>query len=452
MSEPLSPEAIIEAVEASPHRKVKVAITDIDGILRGKFMQKEKFLSAVEGGFGFCDVVFGWDSADECYDNVSVTGWHSGYPDAPARIDLSTYRTIPWEDDVPFFLADFVDADGPYPVCPRQLLKTVIARVEDAGYHPSFGMEFEWWNFEETPRSIHEKGFKNLTPLTPGMFGYSILRASLRDDFFTALFDQLTDFDVPIEGLHTETGPGVYEAAILYGPALTAGDRATLFKTGAKQIAYRLGIIATFMARWNTDLPGSSGHLHQSLWRDGANLFHDPQGEHAMSDVFRHYIAGQMRCLPEILPMFAPTVNSFKRLCPGFWAPTKVTWSVDNRTVALRALPGGAASSRLETRVPGADANPYLAIAAALAAGFYGVQNKLELTEPPVQGNGYEADAVELPGSLRDAATRMRDSALARELFGDAFVDHYAASRLWEARRFEQAVTDWELERYLEII
>jgi glutamine synthetase len=454
MSE-MTNEEIVAELKSSDVQKVRVAIVDIDGVLRGKVMHKDKFLSAVDGGFGFCTVVFGWDCADLCYDHVDYTGWHTGYPDAEVEVDLQTYRTIPWEDGVPFFLGHFVkDGGKPLEVCPRQVLRQVVEKSEAAGYKPLFGTEFEWFNFKETPQSLHDKSFTNLAPITPGMFGYSILRSSMNSGFFSALMDDLLAFGVPVEGLHTETGPGVYEAAILYSDALEAADRAVLFKTGAKEIAYRFGIVPTFMAKWHVDLPGSSGHMHQSLQGPGGkNLFYEGSDPMKMSDVFRSYLAGQMLLLPELLPFYAPTINSYKRLVEGAWAPTRVTWSGDNRTASLRVISGGEKSTRLETRVTGADFNPYLGIAAALASGLYGVQNNLKLEDAPVVGNAYEAhDAVRLPGNLYDAAVKMKESKIAREIFGDGFIDHFATTRIWEWRQFQKAVTDWELKRYFEII
>lgn len=447
-------EEILAALRGdNPPGKVRVAIADLDGVLRGKFMHRKKFLSALDGGFGFCNVVFGWDSADVCYDHVDYTGWHTGYPDAEVRLAPETARRVPWQDDVPFYLGDFVTADGdPLPICPRQVLKKQIARSRAGGFEPMFGIEFEWFNFQETPESLANKNHVNPTPLTPGMFGYSILRSSLNHEFFSALMDDLDAFGVPLEGLHTETGPGVYEAAIAVDGALEAADRAVLFKTGAKEIAYRFGIMPTFMAKWDASLPGCSGHMHQSLWGGGANLFYDADDPLKMSPLFKHYLAGQLALLPDLLPFYAPTINSYKRLVEGLWAPTRVTWAVDNRTAALRVIPGSAKSTRLETRVSGSDINPYLSVAAALASGLYGIEHKLELQEPVV-GNAYAVkDAVRLPGDLREAAQRMSDSAIARELFGDAFIDHFATTRLWEWRQYQQAVTQWELQRYFEII
>ncbi len=454
MSGHRKPADVLDEVRKAPGQKVKVAITDVDGILRGKYIHKEKFLSAAESGFGFCNVVFGWDSADVCYDNAAYTGWHSGYPDALARIDLASYRTVPWDGGVPFFLADFEDGSGkPLGVCPRQLYKRVLARAAARGLVPDAGLEYEWFNFQETPQSWAEKAYRSPQPLTPGMFGYSILRAAHNRPYFTALFDELAAFGVPLEGLHTETGPGVFEAAILHTPGLEAADRAVLFKTAVKEIAQRFGIMPTFMARWSRDLPGCGCHLHQSLSRDGQNVFHEEKDAHRMSATFQSYLAGQLKALPELLPFFAPTVNSYKRLVEGFWAPTRVTWGVDNRTVAFRVIPGSAKSTRLEVRVGGADLNPYLALAASVAAGLWGIEEGLELEEPPVTGSGYDAEAaVRLPRTLQEATDRLERSRLARELLGDEFVEHFVRTREWEWRQAQLAVTDWELRRYFEII
>jgi glutamine synthetase len=447
---------ILEYVKKYPGAKVKFAVTDIDGILRGKIISVEKFMTLVEDGSGFCNVVFGWDSADVLYDNTSYTGWHTGYPDAHAKADINTFRSLPWEDNIPFFLGDFTGKDGKaLNVCPRSLLKKIGGHAEKLGYHPIFSQEFEWFNFRETPQSIHEKDFKNPEPLTPGMFGYSLLRPSLNQNFFHELFDQLTAAGIPLEGLHTETGPGVYEAAIQYSDVVEAADRAVLFKTWVKELAYKYGIMASFMAKWNEKLPGCGGHIHQSLWSKDKkkNLFYDEKAKDHISETMKSYIAGQLYCLPHILPMYAPTINSFKRLVEGAWAPTTLTWGIDNRTTTLRALPGSPKSSRLETRVPGADVNPYLAMSAALASGLYGVKNKMKLNVSAVKGNGYlEKGNGILPGTLEKATSAMKNSALAKELFGEEFVNHFVSTREWECRQYAKVVTDWELRRYFEII
>jgi len=452
----MTEEQIKAYLEENDIQKIKFAFADIDGALRGKVIHKKKFLDGLAGGYGFCDVVWGWDSSDAVYDNVKLTGWHTGYPDQPCRIDLSTFRTVPWDEEIPFFLGDFSKADGnDLPACGRSLLKRITKQCGEMGFHAEFAQEFEWFNFNETPQSLKEKSFTNLESLTPGMFGYSILRTSQNDAFYNDLFDLLLQFNVPLEGLHTETGPGVYEAAILHDEVIAAADKAVLFKTAVKEIAYKHGIMATFMAKWTENLPGCSGHIHQSLWSDDKtkNLFYNADDQYNMSDLNKHYLAGQLYCLPQILPMYAPTINSYKRLVEGAWAPTTVTWGVDNRTTALRVIHTSENYTRLETRIPGSDTNPYLAMAAALASGLYGIKNKLPLNIPPTDGNGYEDKRNgSLSSNLFDAATIMRGSALAKELFGEAFVDHFTNTRLWEWRQFGKSVTDWELKRYFEII
>jgi glutamine synthetase len=452
----MNKKSIIDYVKQHPSRKVKIAIADIDGILRGKYISVEKFLSVVDGQTGICDVVFGWDANDLAYENTEYTGWHTGYPDAPATIDINTFRKIPWENDLPFFLAELTDQKGkPSYVCPRQLVKKVLEDANKMQYHPIFSQEFEWFNFLETPHSANEKKFKDLTPLTPGMFGYSILRSTLQNPFLTDLFELLNKFNIPLEGLHTETGPGVLEAAIHYAPLLESADRAILFKSSVKEIAYKHNIMATFMAKISEQLPGCGGHVHQSLWdKTGKkNLFYSDKDKDHMSDVMKCYVAGQLFCLPHILPMFAPTINSYKRLVEGAWAPTTLTWAVDNRTVALRVLSESSKSCRLETRVIGSDVNPYLAMAASLASGLHGIKMKMKLKQPKTVGNGYQDFSNgTLPDNLDDATQLMKNSTVAKEILGDKFVEHFTQTRVWEWKQHLKAVTDWEYKRYFEII
>jgi glutamine synthetase len=447
---------IIALLKEQKHEKIKVAIIDIDGVARGKFMSKNKFISALESEFGFCQVVFGWDMSDACYDNVKVTGWHTGYGDMEAKIDPSTIRTIPWEDDIPFFIADFdTTANDKNYVCPRTLLKKVIAEAEDMNFKPLFSQEFEWFNYRESSTSLYEKNFQNLNPITSGMFGYSLLKMAENDAYFSDLFDLMKDFNIPLEGLHTETGPGVTEAAIEYSDILEAADRAALFKLAAKQIGFKHGIISSFMAKQISSLPGCSGHIHQSLWdmEKKKNLFYDDSKAYEISDIMKSYIAGQLICLPEILPMFAPTINSYKRLVEGAWAPTNLTWGIDNRTTALRVLTTGKKSTRIEHRVVGSDTNSYLAMAAALASGLYGIKKGLKLETPATKGNGYEDYSNgALPKNLWESSQKMKQSKIAKELFGDDFVDHFTKTREWEWREFSKEVTDWETKRYFEIL
>ena len=447
-----------KAVRQSGASKVKVAVSDIDGILRGKYLHRDKFLGAAEpfpkGGFGFCDVVFGWDSSDNVYDNTQVTGWQHGFPDALARLDPATARKVPWDNQVPFFLGEFINKDGtPFPICPRQTLKRVLRRAEKMGFQVMTGMEYEWYNFLETPQSWADKRGVGATPLTPGMFGYSLLRMNGNRGFFNALMDEMPAFGVPVEGLHTETGPGVYEAAIGFSEALDQADRAILFKTGAKEIGARFGIMPSFMAKPHQNLPGCSGHIHQSLSDGRDNLFYDARSKTAMSKLFESYLAGQVACLMEFAPLFWPTINSYKRLVDGFWAPVKPTWGLDNRTASFRVIAGSPKATRLETRCPGADVNPYLAMAAVIAAGLHGVEKGLKLTQPAITGTNQGGEHIpRAPRSLIETTRILQGSAIARDWLGDTFVEHFAATREWEHRQWQDAVTDWEMKRYFEII
>ena len=457
-SKSVSHHPALAALQKSGAAKVKVAVTDIDGVLRGKYLHIDKFLGAAEpypaGGFGFCDVVLGWDMTDSCYDNTSVTGWQHGFPDALARLDLGTARHVPWDSQVPFFLGEFVLADGsPHSLCPRQTLKRVLQRAEKMGLQVMTGMEFEWYNFLETPHSWAEKKGVGATPLTPGMFGYSLLRMNQNRPFFNALMDEMRDFGVPIEGLHTETGPGVFEVAIGFSEALAQADRAVLFKTGAKEIGARFGIMPSFMAKPHQQLPGCSGHIHQSLSDGKNNLFFDAKNPRKMSKLFESYLAGQLACMVDFGPMIWPTINSYKRLVDGCWAPVKPTWGVDNRTASFRVIAGSPKATRLETRCPGADVNPYLAMAAVIAAGLDGVEKGLKLSTPPITGtNGGAEHIARAPRTLIETTRLFQKSAVARDWLGDTFVDHFAATREWEWRQWLDAVTDWEMKRYFEII
>jgi glutamine synthetase len=433
-------------------RRVKLGAFDTDGTLRGKYISVEKFWSAVDSGLGFCDVIFGWDIGDVLYDNVKFTGWHTGYPDAHCRIDLGSYRMVPWEPGTAFFLLDFCSPEGqPLAIAPRQVFQRVLQRAAERGYTAHFSAEYEFFIFRETAQSLRDKHFTGLTPLTPGMFGYSVVRASANLDLVLEIMEALAAFDVPLEGFHTETGPGVYEAAIAVEAGLVAADRAALFKVAVKEIAGRHGLTPTFMAKWNAALPGSSGHLHQSLSGNGnpENLF-SSETDGGMSDTMRQYVAGLVANMQELSAVFCPTINSYKRTVPGAWAPVSSTWGVDNRTTAVRAIPGHKKSTRVELRLTGADINPYLAMAASLAAGLDGIEHKLELPPPTVKG--YAGDAPPLPRTLAEATALFRQSRVAREWLGEEFVDHFASTREWEVRQYEKAVTDWELSRYLESV
>lgn len=437
-------------------RRVKLGGFDIDGVLRGKYISLDKLWSAIDKGMGFCDVIFGWDVADALYDNAEVTGWHSGYPDVLSRIDLNTLRILPSEPHTAQLLIDFYQTPKhPHPACPRNLLKSVIARLGAAGFHAEVGVELEFWIFRETPESMRAKNYTNLTPLTPGMCGYSWVRSGQQVRLLEDLFDQLTAFGIDLEGLHTETGPGVYEVAIRHADPLRAADMAALFKSALKVLCARHELSVTFMAKWNNALPGSSGHIHQSLWnaeRD-RNLFADPKGEHGLSALAHHYIGGLCALSPAMTALFAPTINSYKRYVPGMWAPMTASWGVENRTCAMRAITGpGPNASRLEFRQTAADLNPYISIAACLAAGLHGVTQAIT-PPPPAGGDATQASGAKpFPTTLPAAIAALRNDETVRQVLPEAFLDHYIRTREFEVRQFERDVTDWELGRYFEAI
>jgi glutamine synthetase len=317
------------------------------------------------------------------------------------------------------------------------------------------GFEYEFFVFNETPQSVRDKHYKNMTPMAPGNFGYSVLRNTVEAETYHNLLYLCDVMDMGLEGLHEETGPGVMEAAIAYTSALESADRASLFKTFAKVQMQCEGRMATFMARWSDDQPGQSGHIHISLKdKNGQSVFYDPTKSNNMSEKMEHFVAGQQKLMPELLAMIAPNINSYRRLQPGFWAPTQASVGVDNRTCAIRIIAGDEKSQRMEYRVAASDANPYIVLAAAIASGLWGLENTGSI-DRLVEGNAYEQefkDELKFPTSLWDSAQRLKQSQMAKDWFGEAFVSHYAATREWEEREFRKHVSQWELERYFEII
>ncbi|THC99629.1 hypothetical protein EYZ11_000896 [Aspergillus tanneri] len=465
--------------------RVKLAGVDVDGMLRGKLICKKKFLSTVADGFGFCSVVFGWDMHDRTYyKELAISNKDNGYRDLVAVPDLSSFRRIPWENNVPFFLVSFLDPDTRQPVCacPRGLLRTALRKAEAAGYRAMAGAEYEFYQFRvpqeysspersasSTVAFLKDNPVESLPSLTEGMFAYSLTRPIHNQDYYYGVFDACEQFNCEIEGWHTESGPGVFEAALQFGEAKEMADKAGLFKFVVKSIGTKHGITPTFMAKPREGLPGNSGHMHISLvTSDGQNAFlrsnPDPSPPYAdvahLSDLGRHFLAGVLTGLPDIMPLFAPTVNSYKRLVENFWAPVTVSWGLEHRAASIRVISPPTASpkaTRLEVRVPGADANPHFVLAAVVALGWRGVEKKLAIPVPPLskgeEMGGTGDQGVRLAKSLREAtAAFMRPDSVAREVFGDAFVDHFGGTREHEARLWEDAVTDWEVRRYIETV
>ncbi len=441
-------------VEQRQLTHVKVGLFDIDGVMRGKYMRRDKFFCALENGFSFCDVVFGWDCKDKLYDNIQLTGWHTGYPDAPVQIISDSCRDIAFEEDQLLFLGQFEGTAKS--ICPRSLLSRVIDKAHSMGFEPFSAFEYEFFLFDETPESVREKGFRNLKTMTPDFFGYSMIRNTVYAELYHDILHMAEQMRFPIEGLHTETGPGVLEAALAVDNALAAADKAALFKTFMKVLAQRHQLMATFMAKWSPKYPGQSGHIHLSLKDNatGNSAFFQSDAAHGMSQIQKHFLAGQQQLMPQFLAMVSPTINSYTRLIPGFWAPTHSTWGIENRTTALRVIPGTDKSQRIEYRIGAADANPYLALAAALASGLWGIEHKLEPSEP-IMGNAYDVKSDEqfaLPKTLFEAAQNLRQSEAANLSFGSEFVDHFANTREWEEREYRAHISDWELDRYFEIM
>lgn len=429
---------------------VKVAITDLNGVLCSKYLSISKFFSALDKGFGFCDVIIGYDIDNQLIDGLQQTGWHTGYPDGEVIIDAASIRQLPFEENMYLFLSQYRHAH----LCPRSVLKSIADKATTRGFRVYAGMEFEFTLFDETAQTANDKHYHQLTPLTCGNHGYSFLRTAVYSEFYHELLATCEQMDINLEGLHTEIGPGVLEAAIAKAPIVEAADKAILFKHVVKTIAQRYGWTACFMAKWSHQHQGQSGHIHLSLTdEEGKPLFYDDAKPNKMSQLMSHFIGGQQLLMPQWLVLSTPTINSFNRLTPGFWAPTQASWGIDNRTCSLRVINQSAKSTRIEYRIPGADANPYLAMSAALASGLYGIEQKIH-PSPVLQGNAYEQTSnseYQLPGSMAEAASNFRQSQAAMDYFGEKFVHDYATSREWEVKCAHHAITDWQMQRYFEL-
>ncbi len=432
------------------HSHVQLGLVDLDGVIRGKYLSKDKFDKIRESGSAFCSVVFGWDLRDELYEN-DYTGWNNGFPDDDVRVAENTKRNIP-ETGQEFHLIEFT-GKGAY-CCPRRLAGRILERAADMGFEIMAGFEYEAFAFAETVATAQEKGFRDLVPLTASTGGYSFIRQNVHEEFFTGLLSLSEGLDTPIEALHPEAGAGAIEFALSPSQGIEVPDRAAILKTFSKIWAQKQGISLCYMAKPALDLPGCGGHLHMSLKRNKTPVFFDTSAEWQMSETARYFLGGQQRYMAELLAMTAPTVNSFTRLTPGYWAPTWSSWGLDNRTCALRVVGTGAGSRRVEYRVTSADANPYLVFAAALASGLAGIENRIEPTAP-VTGNAYDdtpPKGLAFPATLGEAAEGLRGSDMARTWFGDNFVEHFSKSRIAEEQKYRAHVSDWELTRYFEMI
>jgi glutamine synthetase len=439
-------------IEAGSIDTVINAICDMQGRLVGKRVTGWYLRDhAASHGTHFCTYLLGNDMEMNTPDGYPLMSWETGYGDYLARPDWNTLRVIPWLERTALVLADAVDESSGnlVPVAPRTILRTQIERCESLGFRPRLSMELEYYLLDDSYREAREKGYRDLRASGWYSEDYHILQGTKHESIHGRIRNDLTSAGVPIEGSKGEDAGGQHEVNIHYADALEAADCAALLKHGAKEIAFLEGRSITFMPKPDQQWTGSSGHVHISLWdpEGDHNLFSD--GGDSMSDVMRWFLGGLIRYTRELALFFAPNVNSYKRFAATSWAPVNILWARDNRTVGYRIV-GRDDALRVECRFPGGDANPYLAASFLLAAGLAGIENRIE---PPSahQGSGYTAESANrVPRALYEAIDEWRDSALARSAFGDLVADHYLNAALVEQDAFDQAVTDWERERYFE--
>jgi glutamine synthetase len=424
---------------------VVVAFTDMQGRLMGKRVHGEFFLEGdvAEHGVEGCNYLLALDMEMDPTPGYGIASWERGYGDFGLKPDMATLRRIPWLEATALVLCDIVWHDGsPVNPSPRQVLKRQVERAAELGYTAKFGSELEFYLLKESYEEAHAKHYRDLTPSVPYILDYHILATTYDEPLIRQIRNGMQGAGIRVETSKGEAWPGQQEINFRFDDAVTMADNHTIYKNGAKEIAHLNGQSITFMAKPDHTWIGNSCHIHSSLWRDGESAF---AGE---SDVFKQYLAGQIASLKELAIFLAPTINSYKRFAAGSWAPTTLAWGHDNRTCGFRIV-GHGDGLRAETRIPGGDANPYLAFAALLAAGLNGVEQGLELP-PPLEGNAYESDAERFPHSLREAIAALEGGTMARTAFGDDVVDHYLNYARTEQRLFDEVVTCYERERMFE--
>jgi glutamine synthetase len=445
----LTIDALRRAVVDGSIDTVVLAITDMQGRLQGKRLDAKYFLdTTLEHGTEGCNYLLAVDIDMNTVDGYAISSWDRGYGDLAMIPDVDTLRAVPWQPGTALLLADVQWLDGTdVAESPRQILKRQLARLAERGWSAYVGTELEFILFEDSYEDAWDKRYSSLTPPNRYNIDYSILGTSRVEPLLRAIRLGMRDAGMQVESAKGECNPGQHEIAFLYDEALTTCDNHVLYKTGAKEIAAQQGSSLTFMAKYN-EREGNSCHIHLSLrTADGTPVFAGDR-EGGVSTEFERCLAGQLAGLRELSYFFAPNINSYKRYQPATFAPTAVAWGHDNRTCALRVV-GHGASLRYENRLPGGDVNPYLAVAAMIAAALHGVERELE-PPPPFAGNAYNADFERVPTTLHQAAHLLDGSALAREAFGDAVVDHYVNAARVEIAAFDAAVTDWERVRGFE--
>jgi len=424
---------------------VVVAFTDMQGRLMGKRVDAEYFVESAAHGEPTegCNYLLTVDMDMDPVPGYAMASWERGYGDFDLLPDFATLRRIPWLESTALVLSDVAWHDrAPVTASPRQVLRAQIERARKLGFEPMFGSELEFYLLKETFAEAHAKGYNDLTPSVPYNLDYHVLATTYDEPFIRAVRNGMKAAGIRVESSKGEAWPGQQEINFHFADALTMADNHVIYKNGIKEMAHQQGCSVTFMAKPDHSWIGSSCHVHSSLWQHGRNTF---DGE---SEIFRQYLAGHIACTSELAIFLAPNINSYKRYAAGTWAPTTLAWGHDNRTCGFRIV-GHGQHLRTETRIPGADVNPYLTFAALLAAGLYGIEQKLELP-PAFTGNAYESDVQRFPHALRDAIAELEKGKMAREAFGDDVVDHYLNYARTEQAQFDKVVTGYERERLFE--
>jgi glutamine synthetase len=428
---------------------VVVAFTDMQGRLQGKRLAAEFFLDDVVGSvIEGCNYLLAVDVEMNTVDGYAMASWQTGYGDFVMVPDMSTLRRVPWQEATAMVIADLTWHDGtPVVASPRQILKAQTDRLAERGLQAMAGTELEFVVYNDSYAAAQAAGYRDLTPANSYNVDYSILGTARIEPLLRKLRNDMAGAGLQVESAKGECNLGQHEIAFRYAEAVATCDNHSIYKTGSKEIADSAGMSITFMAKPNAR-EGNSCHIHLSVREDDGTPVMAGDGPHGLSPFGEHFIAGQLAVLPELVLWHAPNINSYKRYVPGSFAPTAVRWGVDNRTCAMR-LVGHGAGLRVENRVPGRDVNPYLAVAAMIAAGLHGVDRELPLEEA-FEGNAYAAEGSRVPSTLRDALDLWLKSELAREAFGNDVVEHYANAARVEIAAFDAAVTDWELNRGFE--
>lgn len=432
---------------------VLVAFPDMQGRMIGKRFQAEFFLEIANDETHGCDYLLANDIDMEPVPGYAAANWSKGYGDFVMKPDLATLMKASWLEGTAIVLCDLSDHHHHEPIAhsPRAILKAQIDRLAAMGYTVNAATELEFYLFDETYRSVLEKGHVNLQTAGDYIQDYHIFQTTKEEGVMRALRKHLQASGIPVESSKGEWGPGQEEINIKYADALTMADRHVVLKNATKEIAYAQGKAVTFMAKWHYALAGSSSHIHMSLADlDGKPMFPDSSDDRGMSDLMKHFMAGQLAYARDITYFLAPYINSYKRFQAGTFAPTKAIWSPDNRTAGFRLCGEHSKSVRVECRMGGADLNPYLAIAALIAAGIRGIEEKLEL-QPAFVGDAYVSEQLpEISKTLREATDWLRRSEMLKSAFGEAVVAHYVHTAEWEQLEYDRRVTDWELKRGFE--